>query len=163
MKPELLTRWRWLAIASAFVMSRGRAAAQALTPPHPRHGVLIDNLECNPVDAGKYLQCTAGGAVIPAPGVPFPVWVYNVSLAPATGGLRLTRDPVTGVLTLPSAPQPPEALDLVVNGLTQTIGADCTVNGTQVTPGADQVIGGKVVSPKAIFLGATMIRASYPR
>jgi hypothetical protein len=158
-----MTRHKLLFGAIAALLASARARAQGVTAPHPRHGVDIRNLEASPADDGKYLQVDAVGGIIAAPGVPFPVWVHNVSLTPATGGLRLTRDPVTGVLTLPSVPQPPEALDLIVGGLTMTIGPDCTVNGTQVTPGPDQVIDGKKISPKAAFLDAKVIRASYPR
>jgi len=163
----MITRHKLLLGGLAALLARARAFGQAATAPHPAHGVLVSRLESdNPAaDAGKYLQCTAAGGVAPVPGVPFPVWVYNVSLVPATGGLAITRDPATGVLTLPSAPQPPEALDLYINGLVQTIGpgCDCTVNGTQVIPKPDFVSGGKQISKRAEFLAATMIRASYPR
>jgi hypothetical protein len=160
----MLTRYRWFLLALGALFARTRSFAQAPTPPHPAHGVLVARLEALVADAGKYLQVTASGGVAPVPGVPFPVWVYNVSLAAgAIGGLRLTRDSLTGVLTLPSAPLPPEGLSLYVNGVCQIPGIDCTVNGVTVTPVLDVVVGGRTISKAAEFRDATQIRANYPR
>ncbi len=128
----------------------------AAIPQHPNHDVLVDRLQGSPADTGKYLQVQANGRVAPTPGAQIPIFVWNVSLnANNTGGLRLTRDATTGVLTLPSAPNPPESLDLEINGLGYIPGISFTVNGTQVTPATAAV--------KDEFINAFEIRAKYIR
>lgn len=124
----------------------------AATPQHPKHEVLLDNLSTGGGVEGQ-IATIVGGKWRPAGGTTTTM-VYNVSLNPALGGLRLTRDASTGTVTLPSIPNPPEALDLHVNGLHYIPGIDFTISGAVATPSAEQ---------RDVFLNATEITAAYPR
>jgi len=134
----------------------------AATPQHPNHSVRLDRLQVSAADNDKYLQIVAG-KVQPSSGVPLPVFV-DAALNVTTGVLPILRDGTTGVLTLPSAPNPPQSLHLYVNGLRQVLGRDIILNGTIATPGPDQTLpDGRVYTPKGAILDADEIVADYRR
>lgn len=150
-----LQRFPWLLLAVLILLGA--------TAEHPNHIVKPDRIQATPADEGRYLQAIAGKGQWSS-GVPIPIFVWNASLNPAAGSPVLTRDATTGVLTLPSAPNPQLSLQLHVNGLRQAGGRDYTLNGVLVTPGPDQTLSdGTVYSPKGAILAATEIIADYTR
>lgn len=152
-----MTRHKWLIGITAVAGFLFVAA----TPEHPGHLVKPDRIQVGPADNGKFLQALSGKSQW-SDGVPVPIFVTNATLKPVAGLPLITRDPITGVLTLPSVPNPPQSLRLYIS-VRQVWGRDFTVNGTQVTPGPDETIDGVTYSPKRVFLEAVDIVADWQR
>ena len=146
----MLTRHGWLLglIAALFALPRRIQAATRIN---------LDQIRVNSADVGKFLGIVAPGKVAPVAGVA-PNYVDNASLNPPAGFPAILRAPTTGVLTLPSAPNPQTSLHLYAGGLRLVLGRDIVLNGTQVTPGPDQILAdGSTYSPKEIILAASEI------
>ena len=156
-----MKRGHWIIAAAALLFTR---RANAATPEHPNHMVRPDRIQAAVTDDGKFLQVVNGKAQWSG-GVLAPQFVWNASLnpAPAPGASAILRDATTGVLTLPSAPNPPQSLQVYLNGVRQVYGREFVVNGAVVTPGPDQTVNGVVYSPKSNFIAAWEIVADYAR
>lgn len=115
------------------------SVTQAVTPEHPNHTVRLDRLQADGAVIGQYLQYTTNGWR-PVDGGLIPIFVDNAMIGgAAVGRPEIAQNTTTGVLTLPSAPNPPASLDLKINGLTQAFGKDFILSGMQVTPAAANV------------------------
>jgi len=132
------------------------------TSDHPNHPVQLDRIKVNATDNGRYLGIVAA-KVQPVDGVGVPTFVTNASLQPVAGLPSITRDPITGILTLPSVPSPATSLRLYAGGVRQSWGRDFTVNGNLITPGPDVTVNGQIYSPKGVILDAIEIIADWQR
>jgi hypothetical protein len=137
----------------------------AATPQGVGHGILLGRLDQGGAVDGQFMQWSqAQKTWRPAPGILVPVWVFNASITSTVPAQRILRDTTTGVLTLPSAPQPPESLMLHVGGLYQSFGPDYVLSGTVVTPVPDTTLpDGRVVSKKGEYATAEVITAVFAR
>jgi hypothetical protein len=152
----MVTRYTWLlGIAAAlFAIPRRLQAATRIS---------LDQIRVSPADAGRFLGIVAPGKVAPVDGVGVPVFVDNAALNPPPGFPAILRDP-SGILTLPSAPNPQSSLHLYVGGLRLVLGRDIILNGTQATPGPDQTLAdGSAYLPRQIILAALEIVADWRR